>query len=202
METKNPFSADHSQKSGFSVQKLCFIAMAIVLNVVGGYIALSFHLPIYLDSIGTILIAVLYGPVEGVLPPLIYGLVMGFTADIYSLYYMPVGMITGLAAGLVSRRFSLKGWKILPGALLITIPGTIVSSIITAVLFGGITSSGSSIIVQLLHKAGLNLSASVFIVQILTDFLDRVVSLLLIRYILRILPKNLIQPAIEKEKEA
>ena len=93
--------------------------------------------------------------------------------------------------GIVANHFSLKKWRMIPGALLITIPGTIVSSIITAVLFGGITSSGSTIIVQLLNKAGLGLTASVFIVQIMTDYLDRLLSLMLVTYLLRMIPSEL-----------
>ena len=193
MSRPNTASAASAAKENniISVRKMCVIALAIVLNVIGGHIALLFHLPIYLDSIGTIMIAMLYGPVYGMLPPLLYGLVMGFSIDIYSLYYMPVGMILGLTTGLAARYFSLKGWRIIPGALMITIPGTIVSSIITAVLFGGITSSGSTIIVQLLNKAGLGLTASVFVVQIMTDYLDRILSLVLVAFLLRMIPREL-----------
>lgn len=193
MSRPNTASATSAAKETniISVRKMCVIALAIVLNVIGGHIALLFHLPIYLDSIGTIMIAMLYGPVYGMLPPLLYGLVMGFSIDIYSLYYMPVGMILGLTTGLAARYFSLKGWRIIPGALMITIPGTIVSSIITAVLFGGITSSGSTIIVQLLNKAGLGLTASVFVVQIMTDYLDRILSLVLVAFLLRMIPREL-----------
>ena len=64
-------------------------------------------------------------------------------------------------------------------------------SIITAVLFGGITSSGSTIIVQLLNKAGLGLTASVFVVQIMTDYLDRILSLVLVAFLLRMIPREL-----------
>ncbi|MEE1162730.1 MAG: ECF transporter S component [Lachnospiraceae bacterium] len=193
MSRPNTASATSVAKENniISVRKMCVIALAIVLNVIGGHIALLFHLPIYLDSIGTIMIAMLYGPVYGMLPPLLYGLVMGFSIDIYSLYYMPVGMILGLTTGLAARYFSLKGWRIIPGALMITIPGTIVSSIITAVLFGGITSSASTIIVQLLNKAGLGLTASVFVVQIMTDYLDRILSLVLVAFLLRMIPREL-----------
>lgn len=193
MSRPNTASATSAAKENniISVRKMCVIALAIVLNVIGGHIALLFHLPIYLDSIGTIMIAMLYGPVYGMLPPLLYGLVMGFSIDIYSLYYMPVGMILGLTTGLAASYFSLKGWRIIPGALMITIPGTIVSSIITAVLFGGITSSGSTIIVQLLNKAGLGLTASVFVVQIMTDYLDRILSLVLVAFLLRMIPREL-----------
>ncbi len=178
---------------GFSVTMLCVMALAIAINVIGGQIALFLHLPIYLDSMGTILAAMLYGPVYGMLPPLAYGLVMGFTLDIYSLYFMPVGMILGFVTGLVARRFRVKGLSLIPCAMLITIPGTIVSSVICAVLFGGITSSGSTVIVQLLNKAGLGLTASVFVVQILTDYVDRLISLALVTVIVsRILSAGLL----------
>lgn len=177
--------------SPISVKKLCIIAFAIALNVIGGHIALLLHLPVFLDSMGTILIAILFGPVYGMLPPLLYGLVMGFTVDIFSLYYMPVGILLGLVTGLVSRKYSLKSWRIIPGAFLITIPGTIASAVITAVLFGGITSSGTTVLVQILNKAGLNLTASVFIVQILADYLDRLISLFLVTALLAVLPQEL-----------
>ena len=191
MINTNTVSTRREENSIISVRKMCVVALAIVLNVIGGQIALMLHLPIYLDSIGTIMIAMLYGPVYGMLPPLLYGLVMGFTLDIYSLYFMPVGLMLGLVTGLVSKYFSLKKWRMIPGAMLITIPGTIVSSVITAVLFGGITSSGSTVIVQVLNKAGLGLTASVFIVQILTDYLDRLLSLVVVSYLLHVIPSDL-----------
>lgn len=191
MINTNTVSTRREESSIISVRKMCVVALAIVLNVIGGQIALMLHLPIYLDSMGTIMIAMLYGPVYGMLPPLLYGLVMGFTLDIYSLYFMPVGLMLGLVTGLVSRYFSLKKWRMIPGAMLITIPGTIVSSVITAVLFGGITSSGSTVIVQVLNKAGLGLTASVFIVQILTDYLDRLLSLVVVSYLLHVIPSDL-----------
>ena len=191
MSNTKTLAARREEGSIISVRKMCVVALAIVLNVIGGQIALLFHLPVYLDSMGTIMIAMLYGPVYGMLPPLLYGLVMGFTLDIYSLYFMPVGLMLGLMTGLVSKYFSLKKWRMIPGAMMITVPGTIVSSIITAVLFGGITSSGSTVIVQVINKAGLGLTASVFIVQILTDYVDRLLSLVVVSYLLRVIPSDL-----------
>ena len=80
-------------KKGITVYQLCVIALAAVMNIVGGQIALVLKLPIYLDCIGTIMTGALLGPVAGLFPNLIGGLVMGFTTDIYSLFFMPVGMI-------------------------------------------------------------------------------------------------------------
>ena len=179
-------------KNKFSIYKICIIAFAICLNIVGGQIALILRLPIYLDSMGTIFIASLLGPVYGMIPSTLSGLIFGFTMDIYSLYYAPVGIILGFIAGFVcKKRKNTLPWM-LGASLLITIPGTIVSSIITASLFGGITSSGSSALVQILAKTSIGLTASCFIVQFCTDYLDRLLSLFLIDKLIDVLPANTI----------
>lgn len=70
------------------------------------------------------------------LPNLISGLLMGMTVDIYSLYYAPVGIVLGFVTGLVYRKFQPKKWQIFPAAVAITLPSTLISSCITAFLFG------------------------------------------------------------------
>lgn len=175
--------------------RLCMIAMAVCINVAGGQLALMLRLPVYLDSIGTILIGAWMGPFYGMLPNMISGVLMGFTTDIYSLYFAPVGMITGFMAGIAVKQMhglvfekQVKKLQIIIGALFITIPGTMVSSVINAVLFGGVTSSGSSILVQILSRTPLGLTGSIFAVQIFTDYLDRVISLALVVMVLQMLP--------------
>ncbi len=181
------------EKKKFSVYHICFIAMAIVINIVGGQIALLLKLPIYLDSIGTFFVGAVLGPVYGMLPNLISGLVMGFTTDVYSLYYAPVGILLGLVTGLVYKKFKPTKARILLAALIITIPTTIVSASITAFLFGGITSSGSSIIVQVLSKTPLGLVGSSFVVQFITDYLDRAISLYIVALIKKPMPYSILE---------
>lgn len=173
--------------------KLCFVAFAICMNVVGGQIALALHLPIYLDSIGTFFTAILLGPLYGMLPNLLSGLIMGMTIDIYSLYYAPVGILVGLVTGLVYQKMKPKKATILLAALIITVPTTVVSSCITAWLFGGITSSGSTILVQLLAKTPLGLVGSCFVVQFITDFIDRVIGLYAVAALMKILPNSIME---------
>ena len=174
---------------------LCFLALAAVLNLVGANLALALRLPIYLDSMGTMLGAALLGPVYGMLPGAVSAILNGCTTDVYAFYYLPVQLATGLLTGLAFRLFrpgSAKDmWWILPASLLISLPGTVISSAITALVFGGVTSSGSTVLVQLLHGAGLNLTASVCVVQGATDFLDRLISLVLAVLLLFALPQSL-----------
>ena len=42
-----------------------------VINILGGTIVLLLRLPVYLDSIGTVLAAALFGPAAGLVPGLI-----------------------------------------------------------------------------------------------------------------------------------
>lgn len=176
--------------------QMCVVAMAVGINMVGGQLALLLRLPIYLDSVGTILTGALLGPWLGMLPNLLSGVLMGMTTDIYSLYFAPVGMVTGFVNGLVWQRWIWKrpenavkgGGRFWLYALAVAIPGTVVSSVICAAVFGGITSSGSMVLVQLLARTPLGMTASIFLVQIVTDYLDRAVSMLAVSGFLQVLP--------------
>ena len=176
----------------FSVKILAFLAVGVALNYVGANIALFLRLPVYLDSIGTIFCAFLLGPLYGMLTGLASGLLSGITTDLFSLYYIPVAMCTGLAAGWVYSRFH-RVFQVPLQALVIMIPGTILSSLITYFLFGGITSSGSSIIVQMIYGLGLSKFTSVILVQIVTDYCDRLLAVIVATLVLTALPKRLKQ---------
>lgn len=167
-----------------STIKITMTALCTVINIVGAYMALGLRLPVYLDSIGTVLASALLGPAFGVLTACLSGIFSGMTSDVYAFYFLPVGMITGLVSGLLFRTDWLRKWKLPLGTLFLTVPGTIVSSCIAAFVFGGITSSGSSVLVQILSYMGLGLVASAFVVQILTDYLDRLITVVVVGVLL------------------
>lgn len=179
-------------KQKMTIYHICMIALAIVINLVGGQIALMLKLPIYLDSIGTIFIAALYGPLYGAMPGLLSGLLLGMISDVYAFYYAPVGILLGILTGFVWKKKSDKTWWIFLQALLVTLPTSLLSAIITAQLFGGITSSGSTVLVQLLAKTPLGLTLSCFVVQVCTDYADRVISFFFIHVLFRKLPQSML----------
>lgn len=174
--------------------QLCALAVLAVVNIIGANLALMLRLPLYLDSIGTMTAGALFGPLWGMMPGAVSALLNGVTTDPYALYYLPVQLITGALAGLVFQKIrviqdgKLHLVRLFPAAVIVSLPGTVVSSSVTAFLFGGITSSGSTILVQLLHGMGLNLTASVCAVQALTDYLDRFACLALAAVLVRALP--------------
>lgn len=171
----------------FSTIKQCMIALGVVLNIAGAFIAMNLRLPIYMDSVGTVLSGALLGPVSGIATGVLGSLISGITFDIYSLYYAPVQIFTGLMAGLLFQTKWLKGIRFPFGSLALSLPTSIASACITAFLFGGITSSGSSYLVVLMNNLGMNLTVSCFIVQVFTDYGDKLVAVLLVTAALKVL---------------
>ena len=179
-------------RSKITTYHLCMLAFAVVINIIGSEIALLLHLPMYLDSIGTFFIAAVCGPFYGMLPSLLSGIIFGMTSDVYALYYAPVGMLLGFLSGIAWRKKKDTPWSFFIAALAVTVPTSLVSSCITAEIFGGITSSGSTVLVQLLAKTPLGLTVSCFIVQIFTDLIDRIVGMLIVQGLLKRLPKGIV----------
>lgn len=180
-----------------TTRMITIMALSIGINFLGGTIALWLRLPIYLDLIGTIFAGALLGPIPGVLTGLSSSLLSGVTMDMFSLYYSPIQIITGLLAGLIlPQKLQAQGLKsklsLFAWTFVLSAPGTILSSIITIQLFGGITSSGSSTIVQLLYGLGLNQAVSVTIVQAATDYLDRLLSVLVVSLVVLKLPNQVV----------
>ena len=89
----------------FSSQSLVLIVIAIAINMVGGQLISMLKLPIFLDSIGTLISAVLLGPVVGMLTGLLTNLLWGLLTDPIAAAFAPVAMVIGLVAagGMVSH---------------------------------------------------------------------------------------------------
>ncbi len=173
-----------------NIRNLTLVSMGIALNVIGALVALGLRLPIYLDSIGTILIACLLGPKYAVMTGVCGSLVSGITFDPYSIYFAPVQISTGLLAGIMYNKGFLKGKKTPLGVFIFTLPTSIISACIAAFLFGGVTSSGSSYIVQILSHFNVPMVVGVFVTQVITDYADKFVAVIIVALVVSAMPKN------------
>ena len=173
-----------------NIRNLTLVGMGISLNVIGALVALTLRLPIYLDSIGTILIACLLGPKYAVMTGVCGSLVSGMTFDPYSIYFAPVQISTGLFAGLMYNKGFLEGKKTPLGVFVFSLPTSIISACIAAFLFGGVTSSGSSYIVQILSHFNVPMVVGVFVTQVITDYADKFVAVIIVALVVSAMPKN------------
>ncbi|MEN8075385.1 ECF transporter S component [Clostridioides difficile] len=174
-----------------NTSKLVLISLCVGINVIGALIAVALKLPIFLDTIGTFTVAFLFGPIAGMITGVLSYSITTVTFDPYALYFIPSQIVVGLLAGILYKKGGFKKKVMIPfTTLLIASCSAFVAAIASAFVFGGITSSGNSIIVMYLSNLGLGLVPSVFITQILTEFIDKIIIVLLVFNVIKVMPKN------------
>lgn len=177
-------------------KKIIFMGLAIAINLVGGFIALTLKLPIYIDTIGTILVSILFGPISGAMVGGLSSIFNAVTFDPISFYFMSVQIIVGLSTGMLFKKQKFKGVKSVISIILVTILGSAAAAVIASFVFEGVTSSGSSILVAILKNSGISIITSVFSTQIFTDLLDKAISFGVVFTIIKMLPVNIKSMAI------
>jgi uncharacterized membrane protein len=90
-------------KKEFSTRTLVLIPIAIAINIAIGELVVRLKLPVYLDSIGTVLVGAIAGPwagaLTGALANLIWGLFNPFAAPFFY-----VAAVIGFLAGIAGRQ--------------------------------------------------------------------------------------------------
>ena len=107
----------------FKMLGLC--ALGIGLNLLGNFVVRYFEWPLYLDSLGTVLVSVMSGYLPGVLIGLLTNLIMGLY-DSVSIYYAVVNVLFAIAASWFTRKGLLRKYW-----------GPVLLILVLAVLGGG-----------------------------------------------------------------
>jgi energy-coupling factor transport system substrate-specific component len=178
-------------KKDFSTLTLALMAVGIVLNIVLGQIVSLLKLPIFLDSIGTVIVALLAGPWAGGLTGLLTNLIWGMISDPVAAAFAPVAMIIGIVAGLCAK-YGLfkKWWQVILSGILISLALSVVAIPIRVYMFGGVTGSGADFITAYLLAAGRDLFSAVIITVVGDNLIDKIVTALLAWGIVKGLPKR------------
>lgn len=172
-------------KKDFSLMAILLIPFAVAINFVGGSLALALKLPVYLDSIGTFIVAMLAGPWVGAVTGALSLLVVSAT-DPTSLPWTMLAAFMGAVVGIMARRgMFTKWWKIIVSILIVVIMSVLAVVAIRYAVFGGFSSHVSSVIAASLIAAGspfwLAQMASSFVLELPDKTLTVLVSVLVIR---------------------
>lgn len=168
---------------------LALLPAAIAINLVIGGLVNALGLPLYLDSIGTILAAVLAGPAVGMLAgavgQLLFGLINGYQWIPFGLIQLVIAGLAGLAAARAGFRSpsTTLAWGLLTGLL-----AGALSSVISYALFKGVTATGTTAVVTLLRQLGWSLPVAVTASSLLLDLVDKAAAFFLVGALVRALP--------------
>ena len=180
-------------KSNFNTQTWVLIPIAIGLNIAVGQIVLVLKLPVFLDSIGTVMVGVLCGPWAGALTGALSNVIWGIAFDPGAFPWWPVAFFIGYMAGRMANwGFFKSWWRVVATGFVIALTAAIVSTPISVYLFGGITASGSSFITAYLMQTGQGVLQAVLSTGFLTEPVDKITTAMLAFAIILGLPKRTI----------
>ena len=173
-----------------NISAACVCLLGVGLNLLLGYLAATIGLPIYLDTVGTVIVAILGGYLPGVAVGFVTNVIKSFS-DPSSLYYGVLNAMIAIAAAYLARRGFFKKWV----RSLVSIPvftligggiGALIPWYMEELVFDSESLSG------ILYQTGMfDQFFSHLLSSLIIDLLDKAVTVLLVVIILNLLPKQL-----------
>jgi len=176
-----------------STAALVLIPAAIGINYLGKLFAGLLKLPLWLDSIGTVLASMLAGPIIGAISGIINNVIYGFTADPISFVYAITSAVIGLVVGIMAY----KGWianvkKAFVIGLVVGLVAATVSTPLNMIFWGGQTGNvwGDALYATLIANNFPQWIAS-FCDSVVVDVPDKIATVIISFLIFKGLPNNL-----------
>jgi energy-coupling factor transport system substrate-specific component len=191
----------------FTTPRLVAIALCAALNFSIGNIVYLIKLPIYLDSVGTILCALLLFPDR--LAAIACAFIAGFIGIVLSGLlvnpFLPWFAFSVLAIAFVSALLTARGTetfrarplptgtfaaKVVLCGVVTGIVSAVVSAPVVVYLFGGVTGSGSALVVAYFVKTGNFLWDATLRSGLIIEPVDKTLQVLLAALLYRATPKD------------
>lgn len=191
-KTKEKKSFMEGIRAQFSTKSLVLIPIAVGINLIGGMLCSALKLPLFLDMIGTIVIACLSGPWVSALCGLLTNIFLALAANPVYLPYAIVSILCGFVTGyMVKAGLFKKIW----GAILIwlacTLTNTVSASVITIFVYGGATGvTGTSVFTATLVAATKDIVTSVISSSFIENLIDKGIAFLIAFIIVQKIPKR------------
>lgn len=175
-------------KRDFSTVTMLLIPIAVAINIIGGQLNSALGLPLFLDTIGTILASILGGPWVGLAVVIIGKAVSSITSPGFFAF-----ILVSIGIAIVVGNASRKGWLTSPAKIFLTMLATalvvaIIGSTVRMTFYGGITGDGTSVIISTLVASGQEIVKAVFGTVFITNFIDKSLSILLSLAIIKMIP--------------
>ena len=181
-------------KTSFSTPVIVLIPACIGINYIGRLFAQVLKLPLWLDSIGTCIGAILGGPVIGAICGAANNLIYGFTTgDNITLIYALASVGIGIAVGIMARLgFMTTFTKAMMTACVGGIAAVIVSTPLNIAFWGGTTGNvwGDAVFAAT-QSQGIPVFIGSLLDEIVVDIPDKLITGLIVYLIIIRLPKKL-----------
>ena len=173
-----------------NTKKLTFSAMCVVVNLVLGTVMGMIQIPLlFLDTIGTILGAVVLGPLWGALIGGCSNLVLGVISDPTNIPFAIVNIATGLIVGFMAKKGNFGYKKAIITGIILAVVCPMIGTPISVYMFGGLSGSGADLLVGALLQAGQQIFTAAFIPRILSNIVAKPLACLFVVLFISKMPK-------------
>ncbi len=188
------FSLANAIKREVPGNMLPFVGFCIALNVTAGYLTALIKLPLYLDAIGTVLLAALCGPWIAAIAGSISNLLFGALGNPTMIFFIPTMIAIALFSSAVARWGWFRRWYLVVlGGILQGVVAAVISAPISAYLFSGVTLGGTDFLVIYFRSMGNSILDSVLYQGLSSDPVDKTITYLIVFSLLMNLPRRILQ---------
>lgn len=176
-----------------SVDLALLICGGIVINVIGSKIVGRFEVPLYLDSIGTMIAAILGGFLPGIFVGFFSSLLNSIFNDPVAISYSMINVIIALFTTI----FYEKGWfknpvKIVFAILIYGFFGGVFGAVLTGIIYGFGSETASLNFLKLIYEAGkLTAFEAALIADYIVDVVDKIISVAITLLIVWLIPEKI-----------
>ena len=175
---------------------LVFSALGIAVNIVLGTVSGILNIPLlFLDTIGTIFTAAVFGPFYGALTGGLPHVIQGITTNTKNIPFALVNIAVGIIVGVVAKKKKFTYSIAVIIGLILAVVAPLIGTPIAVYVYGGITGDFNDVLFTWLTKAGQEVFTAAFLPRIASNIVDKVVSCIIVAFLLERLPKKYIQGA-------
>lgn len=172
---------------------IAIIPVALLINILLGQVTGSIGVPLYLDAVGTVLVAALAGPRAGLATGALSSVVWALFNPL-ALPFAAGSAVTGWLAGVAIKHGGFRNifTAVLSGAVIGLVTGAIAAPV-AAFVYGGTAGVGTGALVSIFREMGNSLLQSVTFQSFISDPVDKAIVLAVVFLVVKALPKKTVR---------
>ena len=178
------------------------IPLGIAINFVGGQIASRLALPLFLDSIGTAIVAAIMGPFVGAVSGVGFNIISSIIGgNILSSLFGICNIATAFIVGFMTRAGKFKTVvHVIIATVAVALANALLGAPIAVVVYGGIQGGGVDLLVAGMLSLGRDILSAAFLARVPINLVDKGIAVFAAWLILMRLPDSLKNLAGGKKK--
>jgi len=169
------------------------IPLGVAINLVGGQVASRLQLPLFLDSIGTAIVAAIMGPFAGAVSGVLFNIIASIIGgNIMGSLFGICNLATAFIVGFMVR---FDKFRTIPHVIIATVAVALANALLGApiavVVYGGIQGSGVDLAVAGFLALGNDILSAAFLARIPINLIDKGIAVVIAWLIMKRLPDNM-----------